>query len=348
MCPRKLGIVSQGLITSGSSVADYLLGLQYECVIVDEAHRSRKRKMTDNAVEEKADPNNLMAFLLKMGLKTKSMLLATATPVQLHPIEAFDLLSVLAQGSDQVLGDAWSRWRNAENTVPLAMDEAHIPNSEALAWEWIRNPLPNEREHTSFKLLRRRLGMKPSDYIASAETYNFLRESEKPHIRRILGNYGREFNPFILHIIRRTRSYLESTIDPATGEPYLQPVRVKLFGEQPQESIVLPFYFQRAYTYAEEFCTVLSKRVKGAGFFKTLLLRRIGSTMYAGQRTVDKLLNEWSTVPSEELVSEDEDDDVPGSDDMKNLTPREIKLLQQCLSALKSDQENDPKYRDRS
>jgi len=49
-----------------------------------------------------------MAFLLKMGMKTKSLLLATLTPVQLHPIEAFDLLSVLAQGNDSVLGDAWS------------------------------------------------------------------------------------------------------------------------------------------------------------------------------------------------------------------------------------------------
>ena len=166
-CPRKLGIVSQGLITSGSNAADLLLRLQYECVIVDEAHRCRRRKINDKSLEEKADPNNLMAFLLQLGTKTKSLLLATATPVQLHPIEAFDLLTVLAQGNDQVLGDAWSPWRNAENTVPLVMGETSFLNSEALAWEWIRNPLPNEREHASFKLLRRRLGLKPSNYIAS-------------------------------------------------------------------------------------------------------------------------------------------------------------------------------------
>ena len=109
------------------------------------------------------------------------------------------------------------------------MGETTFLKSEALAWEWIRNPLPNEREHASFKLLRRRLGLKPSDYIASAESYNKLLGPDKTQIRRVLGNYGREFNPFILHIIRRTRSYLETTIDPATGEPYLQPVKVKLF-----------------------------------------------------------------------------------------------------------------------
>ena len=147
-CPRKLGIVSQGLITSGSAVTDFLLKIEYECVIVDEAHRSRRRKVNDKSIEEKAEPNNLMAFLLKIGMKTKSMLLATATPVQLHPIEAFDLLTVLAQGNDQVLGDAWSRWRNAENVVPLVMGEKQFLTAESLAWEWIRNPLPNKREHT--------------------------------------------------------------------------------------------------------------------------------------------------------------------------------------------------------
>jgi len=58
-------------------------------VIVDEAHRSRRRKVNDKSVEEKAEPNNLMAFFLKIGLKTKSMLLTTVTPVQLHPSKAF-------------------------------------------------------------------------------------------------------------------------------------------------------------------------------------------------------------------------------------------------------------------
>lgn len=81
--------------------------------------------------------------------------------------------------------------------------------------------------------------------------------------------------------------FCRSSTRPATDEPYLQPVKVKLFGEQAHESIVLPFYFQRAYTLTEDFCAALSSGVKGAGFFKTLLLRRIGSTMYAGHRAVE-------------------------------------------------------------
>jgi hypothetical protein len=39
-CPRRVGLVSQGLITSKSPVVEYLQDLTYECVIVDEAHRA--------------------------------------------------------------------------------------------------------------------------------------------------------------------------------------------------------------------------------------------------------------------------------------------------------------------
>ena len=68
--------------------------------------------------------------------------------------------------------------------------------------------------------------------------------------------------------------------------------------------------------------------------------------MYAGHRTVEKLLTEWNTEADNELlVSEDEDDtESPATKTMKDLTAFEIKLLQQCLNALESDRENDPKY----
>ena len=52
-----------------------------------------------------------MGFIAEIAPRTKSLLLATATPVQLYPIEAFDLLSLLSIGNDHVLGNDFSRWR---------------------------------------------------------------------------------------------------------------------------------------------------------------------------------------------------------------------------------------------
>ncbi|WP_257264622.1 helicase-related protein [Endozoicomonas sp. ONNA2] len=122
---------------------------------------------------------------------------------------------------------------------------------------------------------------------------------------------------------------------------------MELFGEGDRDAIPLPTYFGRAYKKAEEFCELLGKRAKGAGFFKTLLLRRIGSTMYAGQRTVEKLLNEWAgDTPEQEVAGmvEDEDDSVELSESMKDLTPAEIKLLKLCKEDLESCRDQDPKY----
>ena len=42
-CPRMVGVISQGLITANSDVIRYLLNMDYECVIVDEAHRARRK-----------------------------------------------------------------------------------------------------------------------------------------------------------------------------------------------------------------------------------------------------------------------------------------------------------------
>src|SRR5690606_30195594 len=98
-------------------------------------------------------------------------------------------------------------------------------------------------------------------------------------------------NPYIRHIVRRTREYLEEQRDPETNEPYLQPVRVRLFGEDDQEAITLTTYLDDAYAAARKFCEILAKRTEmNSGFLKTILLRRVGSTIFAGQQTAKKML----------------------------------------------------------
>jgi hypothetical protein len=347
-CPRRIGIMSQGLITSGSEVADYLKQMQFECIIVDEAHRARRRKVNDQAMFEKADPNNLMRFLWEISPRTKSLLLATATPVQLHPIEAWDLLKILAIGNDMVLGTEWSEWHKADRAIPVVMGEKKIPEELGEAWRWIRNPIPPAAEGRDLKLLRRKLGLKDSDFVSDGHSLEYLRPPEITRKKNVIPEFGRGHNPFIRHIVRRTREFLEETIDPATGEPYLKPVRVKLFGEGSDEAVILPPYLQDAYQAAEEFCSLLSQRVKGAGFLKTLLLRRIGSTIYAGRQTTEKMLNEWGN--EENIVNatlfEEEDDAVVMTDreNMKNMTGAERSALSRCLKALDASQDRDPKY----
>jgi superfamily II DNA or RNA helicase len=349
-CPRRIGIISQGLITSSSEVIDFLKMMKYECVIVDEAHRARRKKIHDNSPSEPANPNNLMRFLLEISDRTKSMILATATPVQLHPIEAWDMLDILSKGSDRVLGNTWSNWRKPVEVIPIIMGEEKISEDIYEAWNWLRNPFPPANEERSFRDTRRRLNMTDLDYIISGDAIDRLTGPDRTKLQRVLYDYGRQHNPFIRHIVRRTRGYLENTIDESTGEPFLKPVRVKLFGEADKESIVLPFYGRQAYDRAEEFCKLLGQRIKSAGLYKTLLLRRIGSTMFAGQKTIDKLLskNDIGSTDSIDIWTEEDEEleDDAVITDSRNLAANEIEILRQCRQLLADNQEKDPKYQE--
>ncbi|WP_051273321.1 helicase-related protein [Desulfotruncus alcoholivorax] len=152
--------------------------------------------------------------------------------------------------------------------------------------------------------------------------------------------FAQNHNPFIRHIIRRTRDYLENTIDLETGEPYLKKVEVELFGEKDEDAIRLPAYLRDAYGLAEEFCELLGNRVKAAGFLKTLLLRRVGSTIYAGKMTAEKMLRDWQGV----ITEDDEEDEAANNSEMKNLTSEERKVLERFVAALNANQVRDPKY----
>jgi hypothetical protein len=89
-------------------------------VILDEAHRARRRNLAPGREYDPAEPNHLLRFLWDIAPRTRSLLLATATPVQLHPIEAWDLLDALARGSDVALGGYGSRWRKPRQALSLA------------------------------------------------------------------------------------------------------------------------------------------------------------------------------------------------------------------------------------
>lgn len=343
-CPRRFGIVSHGLVTAGSAAIEHLATLRYECLIVDEAHRARRKNLGAGRRDEKADPNNLLAFLCRIAPRARSVLLATATPVQLDPIEAWDLLTVLAEGAgnEAVLGNAWSRWRQRPaDAVALAMGTREIGDDEAELWQWVRNPLPPPAEGRGFALLRTALALEETHAVAPGDALDSLRPPDRARLRRLGTRFGREHNPFIRRIVRRTREFLENTMDPATGEPYLKKVDVRRFGEEEREAILLPPYLQDAYDIAEQFCRSIEARAPGAGFLKTLLLRRAGSTLHAGAETARKLLGEWTDI--DEL---DDEEDAPRDDAaaLRTLTPSERALLERFVAALDSNTDRDPKY----
>lgn len=337
-CPRRLGIVSSGLVTQSPDAAAALASLSYDCVIVDEAHRARRRNLGPTHRNEPADPNNLLRFIRTVAPRTTSLLLATATPVQLDPIEAWDLLDALNLGSERVLGTRFSRWRTQPRAgLAYVLGRETEPQELADKWEWIRDPLPPATEAPDFQVLRRSLRIGDEVWV-KPDALDTLRPPDRRRLQDVARDFFDEHNPFIRHIVRRTREALETAIDPHTNEPYLRPVRVRLFGENTRDAISLAGPLSDAYKVAEEFCEELGKRPGlSSGILKTLLLRRIGSSIAAGLRTGEKLLGNQD--------GQGDEDEVEDASALHPLTPPERDKLEQFVRLLRAAGDDDPKYR---
>lgn len=353
-CPRRVGIISQGLVSRKTEAADLLTQKDFECVILDEAHRARRRNPTKDPNKHKADPNYLLQFLNNITFRTKSLLLATATPVQINPIEAFDLINALSLPTFKVMGDMYSEWhKKPQLMLDMVCGKEPYPESEITMWDIIRNPLPTKTPSAQDRVnrIRDRLDISNKTYVLPADYYASLSGSKKDSIRTLYttDEFIANYNPFIRHIVRRTRDFLENTINPASGETYLKKILVELYGEGDDGAIPLEGYLRQAYSKAQEFCTLLSSRVKAGGFMSTLILKRIGSTIIAGDNTAKKMLA-WTEAGKEILQDEfdvifEEDDDFEESvSEVKNLTDAETECLRELVKMLSLNHDNDPKY----
>lgn len=354
-CPRKVGIVSQGLLSRRTEAAEMLLQKEFECVILDEAHRARRKNPTKDPNTHKAEPNNLLQFLNEISLKTKSLLLATATPVQLHPIEAYDLLFALCQPTDKVLGNSFSYWRTrSQYMLDIICDKELLPMESYKMWDIVKNPFPSKNPMATDEISRFRdnLGINDNEHIL-IRTFESLSIPNQNKIKEMYfsGKFIKNHNPYIRHIVRRTRAALENKINPVTGDTYLKKINVDLYGENDEDAIELEGPLKQAYRLAEEFCFSLATRVKSAGFISTLMLKRIGSTIAAGENTAKKMLA-WTTEGREileEILGDDEDfdEEISNTDDVseiKNLTTEELDYLEALVKQLTNSQDTDPKY----
>lgn len=351
-CPRRVGIISQGLVVVSSECITYIKEMQFECIIVDEAHRARRENTGRDYADKSQSPNKLLSFINYMSNNTKSLLLATATPVQVNPIEAWDLVNALGVGSDKVMGDKFSRWhKEAQYSLKLITGEATLTYNEEVIWSYIRNPFPSKLEdNNNFKILRNQLNIEDEVHVLPQGLYKELENRYKRRVEKIYeDDFITRYNPYIRHIVLRTRGFLESAINPKTGDYYLKKIEIVLIGEDNKEALELRGYLTDVYSYAEQFCALIGTRTRASGFIKTLLLKRLGSSLLAGENTAKKMLS-WSQEGQQVLeeyfdeLVEDEDVEVQTSSELKNLTNEEIEVLTNLIRLLKENRDKDPKY----
>lgn len=87
-----LVLVSSHLMRRSDRVQELIDAEGWDLLVLDEAHHARRRGA---GTTQENRPNRLLKLMQDIGGKAKSLLLMTATPMQVHPVELWDLLKLL-------------------------------------------------------------------------------------------------------------------------------------------------------------------------------------------------------------------------------------------------------------
>lgn len=336
-CPFRIAVVSTGLIVHDTEERRYLLERKFGTVILDEAHKARRR---GGLGQKKTEPNNLLEFMLAIGPRTRNLLLGTATPIQTEVEELWDLLRILNAGADFVLGrEPSSRWIHFESALPLVKG-METPADEREAWEWLRNPMPPAGEHAMFAALRLQLGLSEQAFFTD-RGYGSLGFLEKQSLGQVLDpEFLKSNNPVLRHTVLRRRQTLENAglmerigvnVHPDPEAPATAYAGVGFSGP----GLLTNHPFNLAYQAAEEFTRALQKRTRAAGFMKTLLLQRICSSFASGRLTAERMLKRE--------ILEDEEQPEKVAEALGDLTQEESGYLRTVIEELSRPEAYDPK-----
>lgn len=93
-------LVSSHLVRRTDRAADLLQAEPWDLVILDEAHHARRKGAGGVAGSGDKGANAMLALMQQLAQKTQGLVLLTATPMQVHPVEVWDLLQLLRLPSE--------------------------------------------------------------------------------------------------------------------------------------------------------------------------------------------------------------------------------------------------------
>jgi len=280
-----LALASSQLVKRRERRETLLDARPWDLVIVDEAHHARRRDFLDL---RRYRPNRMLELLNRLQAHTQGLILMTATPMQVHPIEVWDLLNLLGlSGEWGADGRPFLRFYDqlrrsldeADWTFvfrllrsELALGDGRLdPQFEALAlqelgpvdWERVHGLLDdNNPERTIQRLPPKARWMA----VGLVKRHTPLRRLVFRNTRPLLREYVR-------------RGLLQATVP--RRDPKL--VWVPMRGDERA-------LYRRIEEYITRFYRKYESERKGLGFVMTVYRRRLTSSFYAVRHSLKRRL----------------------------------------------------------
>ncbi|MCL6650207.1 MAG: DEAD/DEAH box helicase, partial [Chloroflexi bacterium] len=290
-------LVSSQLVKRHDREKQVLEAGPWDLVVVDEAHHARRRGLDSSA----GRPNRLLELLRALSQRTRGLWLLSATPMQLHPIELWDLLALLGLGGTWGAGPgpflrffAELRHDPAEidwsAVLPLVREEIDVSDLDpsfsrqaeqelgAVGWEQVRAVLTGQSS-----LLPQHLSEQQRAWlVAGARRHIPLNRLMFRHTRQLLRHYAK-------------RGLLKERVP--EREP--RPVWIEM---TPAERTL----YERIEEYIAEFYARYEAERRGLGFVMAIYRRRLTSSFHAVRCSLERRL-EYLRQHRPDLGLSDED-----------------------------------------
>ena len=316
----------------------------WDLIVLDEAHHARRRAAGS---PQEGGPNALLKLMRALKTRTQGLVLLTATPMQVHPIEVWDLLDLLGLPAE---------WTAAAFLDFFEQVNHPSPSAEALD-RMARLFQAVERDHGPLgcDAVQRLTGLSA---LKAGKVLRALRDEasiprhrlETPERRAAIAVL-RAHTPIRRLISRHTRELLRRYA--AAGK-----LSASIADRQVEDRFIDMSEAERdLYEAVDEYISTTYKQASGAeraavGFVMTIYRRRLASSFAALRATFEKRRDAalHGTVPAQTALEEDAPDDealdeVPDGDDVAAMASQalaceergEIERLLERIRALPPD-----------
>lgn len=319
-------IVSSHLVRRADRQPELLAAAEpYNLIVLDEAHHARRRGAGSNS---EGGPNAMLRLMRGLKERTQGLVLLTATPMQVHPVEVFDLLSLLG------LPPEWTQPAFLRFFEEVLLEN---PGNEAF-----------DRLAAMFRAVERAYGevhatelqrMGVSSAIGARRVLRALRDTASTP-RRQLETADRKaairlmrlHTPINRLISRHTRALLRRYFKEGKLSTPIADRRVHddFIGLTPDE--------RRVYDAVEDYISTTYNQAgaqerNAIGFVMTIYRRRLASSFFALRRTLENHLSAignpsaaGSVADLEEALDDPGEGDEPDGDDAAKLEQAALAL----------------------
>jgi SNF2 family DNA or RNA helicase len=311
-------IASSHLMRRRDRAKDLLQAENWDLLVADEAHHARRKSPGS---PQEGGPNNLLRLLHELRPKCRSLLLLTATPMQVHPVELWDLLKLLglpkrwADSKDAFLRyftTAGGNPNQAEMEFLTGMFRDMEAEYGAVTQEDVVKIAGGQSRLSCRKILK---ALQDDSGIPLKRLTVEQRKAALQVLRR--------FSPIRHRMSRHTRSLLREyhkrgLIDTPIATRNVQDIPVLMTGSERELYDAVEDYISTTYDNAAP------EKRSAVGFVMTIYRRRLASSFFALQSTLNKRLAAMHSgqfeVADEDVSQNEQRDEVMDTDEAEELS----------------------------